>query len=165
MPNHIWNCTDNISCAFLHCLSARETGSSARPLKVESWGRTLAKAATPKIFQAGGKKDVNPHRLSKPSQDFLGKFSEIQSCHPALLLLSTIPYQCTYYKATLCFSHNLHCFHCLTENCEEIVGFEKQENICSYFYSGCRTWVSALSVQRASVNYSGRLILHFFHRS
>ena len=41
-----------------------ETGSSARPLKVESWGRTLAKVATPKIFQAGGKKDINPTSVS-----------------------------------------------------------------------------------------------------
>ena len=50
----------------IHCLfyTASETEKKeVRPLRGESWGRTLAKVAAPKIFQAGGKKDINSRYL------------------------------------------------------------------------------------------------------
>ena len=50
-----------IDCLFY---SASETEKKeVRPLRGESWGRTLAKVAAPKIFQAGGKKDINSRYL------------------------------------------------------------------------------------------------------
>ena len=106
----------------------KETGSSVGPLKVESWGRTLAKVATPKIFQAGGKKDINP-RLSKPSQDFLGTFSEIQSCHHVLFLPGTNAHTAKQLKQLYVIHTTCIVFIVQQKSFEKIVGFEKQENI------------------------------------